>query len=372
MIQQPNTTEREQIIEAVFSGGQAGYANDRRFEAYFKHYCSVVCPDSAGNAVLQLNTPALKSHSDVLKCIRELTQNPRISFNDFIRKTVSSNLPQVTLTEKTYIARVATEVLIGINCTVTDFYSDTYLSNQSQHKEWQGDTPFLSFLESAFKTETGHVSDTTRGQTFAEMVLHKKSLKAWKLHQRYGIEIKGTNNILEHLLLDGRTLKVFHQVSFLREHLKKTKHESLDLGFEESLKRGTLPPRLLLETLHTFHDILFPVMSVKDRKSLHTLKTMIKKQGFDSEGLWIEFVRKKPQDMSFEFWGDRLTKLYDAVRCPPPTNAMVAWFERHTSERNALTVAIIGVLLAVLFGFLSFVVGLLQLILAWMAYCNQP
>lgn len=113
-------------------------------------------------------------------------------------------------------------------------------------------------------------------------------------------------------------------------------------------------------------------MSVKDRKSLNTLKAMIKKQGFDSEGRWIEFVRKKPQDMSFEFWGDRLAKLYDAVRCPPPTNAMVAWFERHTSERNALTVAIIGVMLAVLFGFLSFVVGLLQLVLAWMAYCNPP
>lgn len=237
MIQQPTTTEREQIIEAVFSGGQAGYANDRRFEAYFKHYCSVVCPASAGNAVLQLNTPALKSHSDVLKCIRELTQNPRISFNDFIGKIVSSNLPQITLTEKRYIARVATEVLIGIDCTVSDFYADSYLCSQSQHREWQGDTSFLSFLENAFKKETDNVSDTARGQVFEEMVLHKKSLKAWKLHQRYGIEIKGTNNLLEHLLLDGRTLKVFHQVSVLRAHLKKTKHEPLDLGFEESLRK---------------------------------------------------------------------------------------------------------------------------------------
>lgn len=67
----------------------------------------------------------------------------------------------------------------------------------------------------------------------------KTSLKAWKLTKRYGIKIKGTNNLLEHLVLDPKsmTLKVFHQVSFLRAHLKKSKQEPLNLYFEESLKR---------------------------------------------------------------------------------------------------------------------------------------
>lgn len=99
---------------------------------------------------------------------------------------------------------------------------------------------------------------------------------------------------------------------------------------------------------------------------------MIQKHGFDAEGRWIEFVRATPSDMTFDYWGGRLSALHDIVRQPPPANAIVAWVERHTSERNALTVAIVGLFLSVLFGLLSFIVGLLQLILAWVAYKYPP
>ncbi|WDK08951.1 hypothetical protein CGRA01v4_00229 [Colletotrichum graminicola] len=95
---------------------------------------------------------------------------------------------------------------------------------------------------------------------------------------------------------------------------------------------------------------------------------MIRKHSFDQEAMPIEFVRPVPPDMVFEYWGNRLAKLHDVIRRPPPTNPVVSWFERHISERNALTVAISGLFLAALFGFLSFIVGLLQLILAWVAW----
>jgi len=146
---------------------------------------------------------------------------------------------------------------------------------------------------------------------------------------------------------------------------------SADLGILGG-DRGTLPPRLLLETLLTFHDVLFPVASVRDKKSRAVLETMIQKHGFDAEGRLIEFVRATPADMAFDYWGDRLSMLHDVVQRPPPTNAMVAWFERHTSERNALTVAIVGLFLSALFGLLSFLVGLFQLVLAWVAYKYPP
>jgi hypothetical protein len=73
-------------------------------------------------------------------------------------------------------------------------------------------------------------------------------------------------------------------------------------------------------------------------------------------------------DMIYEYWGERLETLYNLVEDPPPANVLVAWFERHTSERNALTVAIIGLFLAVVFGFLSVVIGILQLVVAWLAW----
>ena len=65
-----------------------------------------------------------------------------------------------------------------------------------------------------------------------------------------------------------------------------------------------------------------------------------------------------------------MSTIYDIVKSPPPTNVFMNWLERHTPERNALTVAIIGLLLAAVFGFLSFLVGLLQLILAWVVWKN--
>ena len=67
-------------------------------------------------------------------------------------------------------------------------------------------------------------------------------------------------------------------------------------------------------------------------------------------------MRATPADMTFDYWGDRLATLLDVVKRPPPANAIVAWFERHTSERNALTVAILGLFLSVLIGLLSFVI----------------
>lgn len=94
---------------------------------------------------------------------------------------------------------------------------------------------------------------------------------------------------------------------------------------------------------------------------------MIRKYDFDLEGRWIEFVRPTPPDVTFDYWGDRLLTLYDLVKQPPLKNTIVRWFGRHTSERNALTAAILG-LLSAIFGLLSFIVGRLQLVLAVVAY----
>jgi hypothetical protein len=132
--------------------------------------------------------------------------------------------------------------------------------------------------------------------------------------------------------------------------------------------RGTLPPRLLFETLVSFHGILFPIASVGNERSRSLLKKLIRTQGFDQDGLWVEFVRPIASDVDFVYWGDRLATLYDIVKRPPPTNALISWFERHTSERNALTVAITGLFLAAFAGLLAFIIGLIQLVVSWMAW----
>lgn len=118
----------------------------------------------------------------------------------------------------------------------------------------------------------------------------------------------------------------------------------------------------------TIHHILFPV--VEDSRSYFLLKEMVKKKGFDRDCKYVDFIRSDfdQPNMAYEYWGGRLENLYKLVKNPPPANAMVAWFERHTSERNALTVAILGLFLAALFGFFSVIIGIFQLVIAWLAW----
>ena len=133
------------------------------------------------------------------------------------------------------------------------------------------------------------------------------------------------------------------------------------------MNSGTLPPQLALETLASIHLVLFPV-NTDDKRTRSLVRKLIDRRTFDADIAWVAWVRDIPPQGTFSIWGDRLAQLHKLVKKPPPRNSVIAWFERHTSERNALTVAVIGLLFSVLFGFLSFVTGLLQLILAWYAY----
>ncbi|KAJ0168269.1 hypothetical protein CTA2_7900 [Colletotrichum tanaceti] len=364
----PNDVERDQIANFVFGDAFSDRRDGPASRAYFGHYCSVVCPVEQGDAVIYVGASALRSHADVVRCARILREKPLLPFNDYVEQAMPDKETTTTPNEKMHVARTVVAVTFMINCSLGDHQAFGLERTDPSWAKWEGDVRFASFVSEAF---TQHLSMTEEQMgRVVEAIAHKKSLKAWKLAKRYDIKIRPTNNLLEHLAYDAGTkiLKVFHQVFFLRAHLAVTKNHPLELGFEESLAMGTLPPRLLLETLLTLHTILYPIIDTSDEKSYASLEKVIRRHAFDKEAMLIDFVRTVPPDMVFRYWGDRLTRLHEAVRRPPPTNTVISWFERHTSERNALTVAIVGLFLAALFGFLSFLVGLLQLVLAWVAW----
>jgi len=250
---QPTDAERHEIIKAIFGENLAEYANGPRFKAYFKHYCSVVCPSTSGDAVLELDTPVLKTHADVLNCVKTIFRDPTISFNLFVAQAVDTNSPSATcsLREKERIAKVAVDVVFAISWALRDYHPGTSCltttadsSSHHHHRsiiKWEGDVSFLRFIEDAFNVGSPQSTQASDLQQLRqlEMMKRKTSIKAWKLSKRYGIKIRGTDNLLEHLAFDIKTmtLKVFYHVSFLRAHLHKSKQEPLDLNFEQSLKR---------------------------------------------------------------------------------------------------------------------------------------
>jgi hypothetical protein len=129
--------------------------------------------------------------------------------------------------------------------------------------------------------------------------------------------------------------------------------------------RGTLPPQLLFETLYSIYYILFP--HYRDKKSAKLAKKLIKEANprdrFDPN-LNNALIKEPPDDFQFIYWSKRLRVLKEIVTNPPPTNKLIAWVERHVSERNVLTIAIIGLFLTAFFGLLGFLVGIAQLVVA--------
>jgi hypothetical protein len=129
--------------------------------------------------------------------------------------------------------------------------------------------------------------------------------------------------------------------------------------------RGALPPQLLLETLHSLQCILFPPV---DEKASRFLENIVQdaKLGFDPDCLLYEgYTRPVPENFEYHYFGNRLAKLHHLVTNPRPSHRISQWIQRHASERNALFVAMLSLVLSALFGFLSVVIGLFQ---AWVAY----
>lgn len=232
----PTEQECRDIVRAIFGDDQDNHGTNCKFAAYFKHYFSVVCPASSGDAVIQLETPAIRTHNDVIRCVQIIFNNPKISYNQFVFETVEKESPKATLREKEYVAKLVVEIAFCTNCTLRDYCWDNFIPFNSRTFKWEGDVSLLQFMENTFKTNT---HQRPKSEMRLQHRGYKKSLKAWKLVKRYGMKIRPTSNLSEHLILDPKTLtlNVFHQVSFLRAHLMKSKDESLDLNFEESLKR---------------------------------------------------------------------------------------------------------------------------------------
>lgn len=242
-MRQPTETERREIVRTVFGEGLVYHANSPRFQTYFNHYCFVVCPASLGDAVIEFDTPVLQSHADVLNCVNIIIHNPQISFDEFVVKVFDAKSSGASLREKEHVARVAIEVAFAVNCTVGDYHSGNFISGTSHHVKWEHNVSFLSFIKDTFNRGPQSPQTPKEQHKYDEIMTRKTSLKAWKLTKRYGIKIRGTDNLLEHLILDTKsmTLKVFHQVSFLRAHLEKSKQEPLNIDFEESLRRQGAP-----------------------------------------------------------------------------------------------------------------------------------
>ncbi|KAJ4856593.1 hypothetical protein T069G_09961 [Trichoderma breve] len=137
-----------------------------------------------------------------------------------------------------------------------------------------------------------------------------------------------------------------------------------------SFANGTLPPQLLFETLYTIYEILFRYVTDDESDALARELTSTYElndssdAAFDPNLIVWDGLFRTPPSFKLVYWTKRLRNLQAAVDHPPPSNDLVSWVERHTSERTALTVALIGLFLTAAFGLLSVLIGIAQLVVS--------
>jgi hypothetical protein len=76
-------------------------------------------------------------------------------------------------------------------------------------------------------------------------------------------------------------------------------------------------------------------------------------------------IREDPEHFQYCYWGERMSKVYDAARNPEPTSRVHRWLERNAKDRNALYIGIIALVLNAVFGMLTLALSCFQ---AWIAY----
>ncbi|KAL7907763.1 hypothetical protein GGI35DRAFT_481415 [Trichoderma velutinum] len=331
----------------------------RRFYHEMTHFDEQIDDNS-----ISIGNPGLTSHAAVLRAAAILKSLCNEAFG--LEAFQQAAFPDCLTKEREAAARTTARLAFMIDPSSRDRYSMLYtIENEDAFPvKWLPNQTFIQFFQTAFPTEP---LDCWRSNTECQ------SLTAWMLRKRLGIKFLPTNDLAEHLVYNPKlkTLAIFHQVEYLKAQVRYTKNRSLEESIEMSFANGTLPPQLLLETLYSIYDILFP--HVTDDESYKLVTQLISINGSNKSSdsafdpnlmVWDGLIRTVPPDFKFVYWTKRLRNLQAAVDHPPPSNKVVSWVERHTSERTALTVAIIGLFLTALFGLLSFLVGIAQLVVS--------
>ncbi|KAK4445220.1 hypothetical protein QBC34DRAFT_165136 [Podospora aff. communis PSN243] len=359
-----NVQHRKQLSQQIL--GRNG-----EFSAYFRFYDDLVQRNSDFHVTIN-SSPPLQSVTDdaVLLAAGVL----RSSFSRTLEETaehcrlVAATDHNIQFHEKAL--SVALQAMFMIDPAAKENHSAEFTLGGYRPSSWKSDEALGSFIDRLFPLSLGS------SQEAARVAVEYRALRARKLQQRLGARFRPTNNFAEHLLFDEKRnyLYVFHHVEFLRAQLGRYQSQAdpLAVGLDKSLEQGTLPPQILVETLYTLQAVLFPPI---DPGSAQILEELIERRGFDPECAEYEgykVFRDPPASFQFVYWGDRMAHLHQLMTRRPPRNQLERWFNRHSTEGNALFIALLALFISILVGIVSIALNCVQIWMTWYTWKYTP
>lgn len=303
--------------------------------------------------------PALSSHEDRLRIIQTIRDHPDTQWEELLRGHFTRNQHDSTndtvILDQNRAFNIAASVMFLVNCG-TSLESADFLEEGGSSISWGDNMTARTFVREAYPEKAQPIFHDTSNEKYQSHVIEQLAVQNLV---KAGFRFEPTSDLRSHLTLDysrGRkVLRVFHCAGVLKEMLSaQHSNTAADL----------LPRSLILKALDTIYHVLFP----PDGESQAVLSKLIRKHHFDDELRQYEWSRYERDDnlkVEYSYFGTRLIDIYDEIQNPTPCSGWETWFQKYSAQRYMLMATVMGVLLAVILGFLGLIVSVFQ---AWMAY----
>ncbi|OTA90019.1 hypothetical protein M434DRAFT_398257 [Hypoxylon sp. CO27-5] len=329
----------------------------QRYIQYYRAIIATYIEGYSGKKTL------IETCEDLFVVISALKSNPDATLAELCQLAFPTTDPTSVSAEQIDGLALSVRVIFMIDPSALH-HSSHILEIGAFREHWRSDVPFSKFIQDAFPIGHHHVLSYANSELFVNV---KSELKATHLKKRLGITIRATSDIRNHLHFNRRhnILEVYHYTGFLKEQLRATKDLDDCSSLSLSIKRGALPRQLVLEVLDSLQGVLFPLA---DPKSKRLLQSLVSSSSFDPDILKFEHSsirRVGEENVSYTYFADRLSDLYNELQNPRPRGWLEQEMERKSGARHMMMATLIGVVFAVLLGIASLAVSSYQ---AWIAY----
>ncbi|KAI0545436.1 hypothetical protein F4679DRAFT_477958 [Xylaria curta] len=347
-------------------GPECRYQDAERLRPFFDFYREITAyyvPELTGN-----RSQATKTHDDLIHVIQHIKLHsyvPRLQLTtEYFAVDKQTGMPEVPSDDQNRAFSLAARVMTMLQSSVED-QSDGLLEAGTQPAIWHFSKSFSQFVESVivrqYPLRLGPYNVAIPRYPQSAFTLESLSVK--RLRRVAKLKVVPTNDLRDHLVLDKKngTVAVYHFTSVLKEHLRTGRERELT-GVNTQQYHG-LPKQLVLETLHTLKDVLFPI----DSESQSILRSLVAKDKFDPDncGVNTSWQLREEELIAYEYWGSRLVDLHDELENPTPRGFIETWMERKSGARYVMMATLAGVLIAILLGILSLVVSIVQAWISW-------
>ncbi|OAA63787.1 hypothetical protein ISF_04496 [Cordyceps fumosorosea ARSEF 2679] len=342
----------------------------KRYFQFYKELIGTYLDDSF------VATRAFQTHEDLFTALQSLIANPRMTRKQ-LADTISRDRHLAPNALNAAVSLVV-KVLAMIDPSSSRLFSSPGTLELGRYRApWRDHVPFCDYVQDMFPAGSGGEVDGGNSDRFEDM---KDALRASELKKKLRLTLRLTHDLRDHLQFDRkhRILDIFHLTSFLKEQLRLSKgapsassSDGQDSPDDDSNgpDHVLLPRQLLLETLSSVQQILFPPSDARCRQ---LLRTLVDSAGFDPDAARYELasVRRRGERARYVYLAERLEDLFEEARHPRPDGWLDRALERRSGKRHVMCATVVGLVVALVLGVGSLAAGVFQAVVAYLAWKN--